>query len=154
MVFLLSFFQLRGSSKFFFFQILLSSKFSLLFNIKTVIKFHPIIHRSSHHSWLRSAHLSPKDRRISRSGSVPNLTSCNRSPTIAKQNSISPTAQRIRQHHHRSSKKERLVRNIRGIQRNNMGKSIDECGVYFTSAKPSNETQNSAGERNFFIFYF
>lgn len=110
------------------------------------MKFHPIIHRSSHHFCLRSAHLSPKDRRISRSGSVPNLTSCNRSPTIAKQNSVSPTAQRIRQHH-RSSKKDRLVRNVRGIQRNNMGKSIDECGVYFTSAKPSIETQNSAGKR-------
>lgn len=60
----------------------------------------------------RSAHCSNNkpDRRISRSGSVPNLSStCAISPTIVKQNSISPTAQRIRQHH-RISKNERYTR--------------------------------------------
>lgn len=75
----------------------------------------------------RSAHYSAKERRFSRSGSVPNLTSCNRSPTISKQNSISPTAQRIRQHH-RTSKKDRIARGIRGIRNN---KSIDEGKHYF-----------------------
>ncbi|XP_031636980.1 uncharacterized protein LOC116349598 isoform X2 [Contarinia nasturtii] len=92
-----------------------------------------------------SAHYSSKERRFSRSGSVPNLTSCNRSPTIAKQNSISPTAQRIRQHH-RTSKKDRIARNIRSMQRNNLNKSIDEGGVYFSGAKISIDSQNSTGE--------
>lgn len=92
---------------------------------------------------ISSAHYSPKDRRFSRSGSVPNLSSCNRSPTIAKQNSISPTAQRIRQHH-RTSKKDRIARNIRSMQRNNLNKSIDEGGVYF--AKKSIDSQNSTGK--------
>ncbi|XP_055309368.1 uncharacterized protein LOC129573125 isoform X2 [Sitodiplosis mosellana] len=95
--------------------------------------------------FIGSVNYSPKDRRFSRSGSVPNLTSCNRSPTIPKQNSISPTAQRIRQHH-RTSKKDRIARGIRSMHRNNLNKSIDEGGVYFTSAKPSIDSQNSMGE--------
>lgn len=79
---------------------------------------------------LRSAHYPSKERRFSRSDSVPNLTACNRSPTIAKQNSISPTAQRIRQHH-RTSKKDRIARGIRGIRNN---KSIDDGDVCFINA--------------------
>lgn len=60
----------------------------------------------------RSVHYSNnnQDRRFSRSGSVPNLSSTGaRSPTIVKQNSISPTAQRIR-HHYRASKNDRYTR--------------------------------------------
>lgn len=65
----------------------------------------------------RSAHYSNnnRDRRFSRSGSVPNLSSTGaRSPSIVKQNSISPTAQRIR-HHHRTSKNDRHSRGAQNL---------------------------------------
>lgn len=100
----------------------------------------------------RAAHFSPKDRRFSRSGSVPNLTSLRSS--VMKQSSISPTAQRI---HHRTSKsnttKERSARSGRGMQRSNLNKSIDEAGIYFPTAKMSIDSQHSMGKENFFGEY-
>lgn len=96
----------------------------------------------------RSAHHSLKNRRFSRSGSVPNLSSCGMRSSVMKQNSISPITQRI--HTHRASKsgaKERTSR-IRGMQRSVLNKSIDEAGIYFPAAKLSIDSQHSNGKEN------
>lgn len=88
------------------------------------------------------------------SGSVPNLTSCNRS-SIFKQNSISPTAQRIHTHHRTSKSattKERSSRILHGMQRNILNKSVDEAGVYFPNAKMSLDSQCSIGKDAIEIF--
>lgn len=96
----------------------------------------------------RSTHYSLKDRRFSRSGSVPNLSSYGLRSSVIKQCSISPLTQRI--HTHRASKsgaKERTLR-IRGMQRSVLNKSIDEA------AKLSNDSQHSNGKENMSVEYF
>lgn len=90
------------------------------------------------------------DNRFSRSGSVPNLARCTRSPTIVKQISISPTTQAMRQHY-RALKKEYAARG--NIQRNNLNKSIDESGVFFTNTKSSMDSQTSMGLDYFITFH-
>lgn len=81
---------------------------------------------------------SPKERRVSRSGSVPNLTACHRS-SIGQQNPMSPT-HRTHTHHRSSTAKGKIPRHrastsgrthLHALLANRQGASFDETGPYF-----------------------
>lgn len=64
---------------------------------------------------------------------------------MKKQNSTSPTAQRVCAHHRPNRTG---VRILRGMQRNVLNKSIDEAGAYFPNIKMSLDSQNSVGKES------
>lgn len=103
-----------------------------------------------HHCRTPTRHL-PKERRVSRSGSVPNLASCNR-PSIIQQNSTSPT-QRPQPHFritktvvHDKSVRSRVSTaghtRLNALHTIRHGTSFDETGPYHRH-KASFDSQNS-----------
>lgn len=92
---------------------------------------------------------SPKDRRVSRSGSVPNLTTCHHS-SIGHQSSMSPT-HRTHTHHRSSIAKGKSPRHrasssgrahLHALLANRHGASFDETGPYLQHYKSSTDGPN------------
>lgn len=97
---------------------------------------------------------SPKERRVSRSDSVPNLTTCYRSSSIGQQSSMSPT-HRNHTHHRSSIAKGKIPRgrasssgraHLNAILAHRQGASFDETGPYFRHHKSSIDASTTSND--------
>lgn len=102
-----------------------------------------------------SPRLLPEERRVSRSGSVPNLTTCS---SIGLRSSMSPT-HRTHTHHRSSIAKGKSPRHrastsgtgrthLHALLANRHGASFDETGPYFQHHKSAIDEHCSKRERN------